>query len=148
MDEYFMKIALHEALKAFEEDEVPIGAVVVREGEIISKAHNLRESLNDPTAHAEIIAIREAAEKLSSWRLIDCDLYVTIEPCPMCAGAIVQSRIKRLIYGAKDPKAGAIDSVMNIVDNPNLNHRVEVTSEVLQYECSNIMKEYFRGKRK
>jgi tRNA(adenine34) deaminase len=148
MDEYFMKIALDEALKAFEEDEVPIGAVVVREREIIAKAHNLRESLNDPTAHAEIIAIREAAEKLSSWRLIDCNLYVTIEPCPMCAGAIVQSRIKRLIYGAKDPKAGAVDSVMNIVDNPNLNHSVEVTSGILQYECSNIMKEYFRGKRK
>jgi len=142
-----MKLALHEASKAFQEDEVPIGAVIVKEGKIISQAHNMRETLKDPTAHAEIIAIKKASEVLEAWRLIDCELYVTIEPCPMCAGAIVLSRIKRLIYGAPDLKAGACGSVMDIVRNPSLNHRVEVTSGILEQECSSIMKNYFRQKR-
>lgn len=143
-----MKMALEEAVHAFEEDEVPIGAVIIKDGNVISKAHNLRENIKDPTAHAEIIAIRKAAEVLGGWRLMDCDLYVTIEPCPMCAGAIVQARIRKLIFGAPDPKAGACGSVMDVIGNPLLNHRVEVTEGILKDECSRIMKDYFRGKRK
>lgn len=142
-----MNMALFEAQQAFEEDEVPIGAVIVKDGVVISKAHNLRETLKDPTAHAEILAIRKASEVLDSWRLMDCELYVTIEPCPMCAGALVLSRIKRLIYGAADPKAGACGSVMDIVQNPLLNHRLDVTPGVLEQECSEIIKKYFKMKR-
>lgn len=142
-----MRVALNEASAASEEDEVPIGAVIVRDGIVISKAHNMREGLKDPTAHAEILAIRRACEILDGWRLVDCELYVTIEPCSMCAGAIVQSRIKRLIYGAVNPKAGAVGSVMDILQNPLLNHRVEVISGVLECECSSIMREYFKKKR-
>lgn len=147
MDEEYMRMALCEARAAYEEDEVPIGAVVIRNGEVVSKAHNLRETINDPTAHAEIVAIREASRILGTWRLTDCELYVTIEPCPMCAGAIVQSRIRRLIYGAQDPKAGACGTIMNIVQNQFLNHRVEVMAGILEDECSAIMKEYFKNKR-
>ncbi|KPU45767.1 tRNA-specific adenosine deaminase [Oxobacter pfennigii] len=142
-----MKLALDEASEAYKQDEVPIGAVIVRNGIVISKAHNLREVLKDPTAHAEILAIKKASETLDAWRLLDCDLYVTIEPCPMCAGAIVQARIKRLIFGAKDPKAGACGSVMDVIGNTKLNHKVEVTSGIMESECSNIMKDYFKRKR-
>ena len=142
-----MRIALDEAQSAFDEDEVPIGAVVVKNGEIISRAHNLRETLKDATAHAEIIAIRRASKVLGGWRLIDCELFVTIEPCPMCAGAIMQSRLKRLVFGAYDDKAGACGSVMDITGNPLLNHRIEVVSGILEYECSFIMKDYFKQKR-
>lgn len=143
-----MRMALYEALAAYEEDEVPIGAVIVRDGVVISKAHNIREDIKDPTAHAEIVAIRKASQVLGQWRLTGCELYVTIEPCPMCAGAIVQSRIKRLVYGAQDPKAGACGTIMNIVQNPFLNHRVEVTAGILEDECRGIMKDYFKYKRK
>jgi len=143
-----MRLALEEANKAFEEDEVPVGAVIVKDEVVIAKAYNLREKLEDPTAHAEIIAIRRASEVLGSWRLIGCDLYVTIEPCPMCAGAIVQSRIRRLVYGAPDPKAGACGSIMDVIGNPMLNHRVEVHYGVLESECRDIIKNYFKLKRK
>jgi Cytosine/adenosine deaminases len=147
LDERFMNIALNEASVACLEDEVPIGAVVVRDGEVISSAHNMREGLKDSTAHAEIIAIRKACEVLGAWRLSGCELYVTIEPCAMCAGAIVLSRINRVIYGAPDPKAGACGSVMDVVRNPSLNHRVEVTQGVLEEQCRAIIKDYFRKKR-
>lgn len=143
MDEYFMKLAIEEANKAYEIKEVPIGAVIVKNNEIISKGYNLREISKDATTHAEMIAIREACEKLGGWRLSGCCMYVTIEPCPMCAGAIVNSRIDRLVIGALDPKAGACGSVMNIVENPKLNHRVEVVKGVLENECSKIMKDFF-----
>lgn len=143
-----MRMALCEAKAAYDEDEVPIGAVIVMDGIVISKAHNIRENIKDPTAHAEMVAIREASQALRRWRLSDCELYVTIEPCPMCAGAIVQARIKRLIYGAQDPKAGACGTIMNIVQDRFLNHRVEVTAGILEDECSGIMKDYFKYKRK
>lgn len=147
LDEQYMREALEEARIAFEEDEVPIGAVIVKDGVIISRAHNMKEQWKDPTAHAEIIAIREASNILGGWRLMGCELYVTIEPCAMCAGAMVLSRIKRVIFGARDPKAGALGSIMDVIGNPLLNHRVEVASGVLEKECSGIIKEYFRMKR-
>ncbi|WIF95913.1 tRNA adenosine(34) deaminase TadA [Caminicella sporogenes] len=144
MKEYFMKEALIEAKKAFEIGEVPIGAVIVRKNEIIARGYNLRETLKDPTAHAEIIAIKKAAQVLSSWRLTDCELYVTIEPCAMCAGAIVLSRLNKLVIGAMDPKGGAAGSLYNIVNDERLNHRVEVIYGILESECSEIMKKFFR----
>lgn len=143
-----MKTALSEAAKAFEVDEVPIGAVIVKDGIVIASAFNLRETLKDPTAHAEILAIRRASEVLDRWRLTDCELYVTLEPCSMCAGAIVLSRIRRLIYGAPDPKVGACGSIMDVLGNPALNHKVDVKSGIMKDECSNILKDYFRLKRK
>lgn len=146
-DEQYMKMAIDEARIAYNEDEVPIGAVIIKDGVVISKAHNLREGLKDPTAHAEILAIKGAAKALGGWRLEGCDLYVTIEPCPMCAGAIVLARIRRLIYGAPDPKAGACGSVMDVIANPKLNHKVEVVQGVMIQECSRIIKDYFRSKR-
>ena len=148
MKEFFMKEALKEARKAFELEEIPIGAIIVRNNEIISRGHNLRESTKDPTAHAEIIAIRRASEVLGGWRLTNCDLYVTIEPCPMCAGAIVMARINRLFIGSMDPKGGAAGSLFNIVDDDRLNHRAEVIYDVLGNECSDIMKEFFKKLRK
>ncbi|RKD26928.1 tRNA(adenine34) deaminase [Caminicella sporogenes DSM 14501] len=144
MKEYFMKEALIEAKKAFEIGEVPIGAVIVRKNEIIARGYNLRETLKDPTAHAEIIAIKKAAQVLSSWRLTDCELYVTIEPCAMCAGAIVLSRLNKLVIGAMDPKGGAAGSLYNIVNDERLNHRAEVIYGILESECSEIMKKFFR----
>jgi len=147
-EEKFMREALLEAQKALVKGEVPIGAVIVREGEIIARAHNLKEELKDPTAHAEILAIQEAARKLNKWRLSDCTLYVTLEPCPMCAGALVQSRIKRVVYGAHDLKAGAAGSVVDILDEPRFNHRANVSSGVLAEECREIMQEFFRSLRK
>ena len=142
-----MNAALCEASLAQDEDEVPIGAVIVKDGIIISSAHNMRESLKDSTAHAEILAIREACKAVGAWRLTGCEMYVTIEPCAMCAGAIVLSRMDRLIFGAPDPKAGACGSVMDIVRNPLLNHRVEVTGGVLKDKCRDIIKRYFKNKR-
>lgn len=142
-----MNAALCEASLAQDEDEVPIGAVIVKDGIIISSAHNMRESLKDSTAHAEILAIREACKAVGAWRLTGCEMYVTIEPCAMCAGAIVLSRMDRLIFGAPDPKAGACGSVMDIVRNPLLNHRVEVTGGVLKDKCRDIIKGYFKNKR-
>lgn len=148
MKEIFMREALAEANKAFELGEVPIGAVIVKDDKIIAKGHNLRESLKDPTAHAEMIAIRKASKVLGGWRLTGCELYVTIEPCVMCAGAIVMARIEKLIVGAMDPKGGATGSLYNIVDDKRLNHRVEVKYDVLKDECSSIMKRFFQSLRK
>ncbi len=147
-DEDFMRFALLEAEKASKEDEVPVGAVIIKDGKVISSAHNERENRMDPTAHAEIIAIKKASEAIGNWRLTGCDLYVTIEPCPMCAGAIVQSRIRRLIYGASDLKAGACGSIMDVINNAHLCHKVEVHKGILEDECSIIIKDYFRNKRK
>jgi tRNA(adenine34) deaminase len=146
--EMYMKLALDEARAAFASGEVPIGAVIVVGDEVIARAHNMKEQWNDATAHAEMVVLRQAVEKLGHWRhLKDAVLYVTLEPCPMCAGAMVQSRIKTLVYGAADLKAGAVESLMNLVQDPRLNHRVEVVSGVMQAECSELLKEFFRGLR-
>ncbi len=147
MRETFMRMALEEAQLAFSEEEIPIGAVVVCDGRVIAKAHNMREQLKDPTAHAEILAMREAARYLGGWRLHRCDLYVTIEPCPMCAGAIVQARIKNLVFGASDEKAGCCGTVYNLLDEAKFNHRVPVTKGVLQEECAKMMSDFFKRKR-
>ncbi|HAV20417.1 MAG: tRNA adenosine(34) deaminase TadA [Firmicutes bacterium] len=142
-DETFMHRALLEAKKAYLKGEVPVGAVITLDGQVIARAHNRREELQDPTAHAEILAIREAAAKLRSWRLVGATIYVTLEPCPMCAGALVLARIGRLVYGAADPKSGAAGSVMNLVNHEVLNHRVSVTSGILEDECSALLKQFF-----
>ena len=147
-DIYFMKEALKEARKAFEKDEPPVGAVIVKDGEIIARGHNLRESLQDPTAHAEMLAIRAASAKLGRWRLSDCDIYVTLEPCIMCAGAMVLSRLNRLIYGTDDPKAGAVNSLMNLVSDERLNHQIEVKSGILAAECGDLLRRFFSARRK
>lgn len=146
-DAYFMQLALCEAKTAATAGEVPIGAVLVIDGEIIAKAHNMKEEWLDPTAHAEIIVIRKACEKLKRWRLTGATLYVTLEPCPMCAGAIIHSRIDRLVYGAKDPKAGAVDSLFNMLQNDALNHQLKIRSGVLDKECSAVLKDFFQEKR-
>ncbi len=140
----YMREALLEARKAYSLGEVPIGAVVVLDGEIIGRGHNLREIQKDSTCHAEIIAMREAAKRIGDWRLSGATLYSTIEPCPMCAGAIVQFRVKTLVYGAADLKAGAVDSLMDLVRDPRFNHRVEVVSGVLEQECAGIVQQFFR----
>lgn len=147
MHETYMKMALQEAELAFEEDEVPIGAVIVRGQRIIGRAHNQREQLHDPTAHAEMIAITQAAESLRSWRLDDCTLYVTLEPCPMCAGAIVQARIPTVVYGAADPKAGAVQSLYRLLEDPRLNHRCLVVPSVLAEPCGQILSRFFQKQR-
>ena len=144
----FMKEALKEAAKASSKGEVPVGAVVVKDGKIIGRGHNLTESKQSALTHAEMMAMSKAAKKLKSWRLIDCDLYVTLEPCTMCAGAIVLSRLKGLVYGTTDPKAGAVDSTARVMENKNLNHRVEVTSGVLREECSNVLTTFFKEVRR
>jgi tRNA(adenine34) deaminase len=141
--EEYMKIAFREAEKALESDDVPVGAVIIHDGVIIAKAHNQRELLRDPTAHAEMIAITQAASHLGSWRLDDTTMYVTLEPCAMCAGAMVLARIPRLVFGAWDPKAGAAGSVMDILRHSRLNHRVEVIAGVMEEECGSILKEFF-----
>lgn len=138
-----MKHALKEAYKAYSEDEVPIGAIIVKNGIIISRGHNEREIKQDSTLHAEITAIKKACRKTGSWRLNDCDMYITLEPCTMCAGAIIQSRIRRVYIGALDPKAGAAGSVLNIF-NINFNHKVEVQSGILGEECASILKDFFK----
>lgn len=145
--EYWMRLALQEARAAEREDEVPVGAVILHEGQVIASAHNQRETLQDPTAHAEMIAITQAAAALQSWRLEDCVLVVTLEPCPMCAGAILQSRIPVVIYGAADPKAGAVQSLFHMLDDERLNHRCQVVPGVLGEECGAILTEFFRKKR-
>lgn len=139
-----MKEALKEAEKAYEKGEIPVGAVVVVNGEIISRAHNIKETTFDPTAHAEMLAIRGAAKILGRWRLIDATLYVTKEPCIMCAGAIVNSRIKRLVYGCDDPKGGGVVSLYNILNDKRLNHQVEIKEGILEIECRDILKRFFR----
>lgn len=147
-DSYYMSLALAEARQAFELGEVPIGAVLVMDGQVIASGHNMRETWNDSTAHAEVIVIREACKRLNRWRLTGATLYVTIEPCPMCAGALVMSRVDRVVYGSPDYKAGAVESLFNIVQHTALNHRLEVTAGVRADECSGIMKEFFRRRRK
>jgi tRNA(adenine34) deaminase len=144
----FMRLALQEAQQAIEEDEVPVGAVIAHQGRVVASAHNQREQLRDPTAHAEMIAITQAAESLSSWRLTDCTLYVTLEPCPMCAGAILQARIPQLVYGAGDPKAGAVDTLYQLVTDSRLNHQVEVTAGVLASPCSELLTSFFAKQRR
>ena len=146
-DEFYLRQALEEARKSFRAGEVPVGAVVVSDGEILSHAHNETISSQDPTAHAEIVAIRRACLMRNNHRLPDCDLYVTLEPCPMCAGALVLARIDRLVYGCDDPKAGAIKSLYNIVQDERLNHRLEVTSGVLQEQCREQLQEFFTKRR-
>ena len=147
-DELFMSEALKQAKLASLKDEVPIGCVIVKDGKIIAKGYNKREHLKDPTLHAEIVAIRKASRVLNDWQLVGCTLYVTIEPCIMCAGTIIQSRISRVVYGATDPKGGAFGSSINILDAKNINHYPEVISGVLEEQCSNILKSYFKSKRK
>ena len=147
MDEMYMQEALKEARLALVEDEVPVGAVIVQGELIIGRGHNRREIDNDPTAHAEIVAIRRAAESINAWRLSDATMYVTIEPCCMCAGALVLARIKRLVFGAYDPKGGAVGSITNVLDMPELNHRIEYTGGVLAGECRSLIQEFFRTKR-
>jgi tRNA(adenine34) deaminase len=147
VDEKFMAAALKEARQAIEVGEVPVGAVLVYEGEVLARAHNLREGLQDPAAHAEMLVLREAARKLHRWRLTGATLYVTLEPCAMCAGALVLARIDRLVYGCDDPKAGACGSVFDIVREPRLNHRMVVQSGVLEEECRSTLKEFFASRR-
>ena len=142
-----MKHALDQAVSAFDADEVPVGAIVVHQNQIIAAAHNQRETLNDPTAHAEMIAITQAAETLGSWRLLDCTLYVTLEPCPMCAGAIVQARIPWVVYGTTDPKAGACDSLFHLTGDVRLNHQAAVLGGIMQEDCRMILQEFFRQQR-
>ncbi|MCK9429860.1 MAG: tRNA adenosine(34) deaminase TadA [Candidatus Omnitrophica bacterium] len=148
IENFYMSEALKEAQKAFDEDEVPVGAVIVHEGKIIARGHNQVERLKDPTAHAEIIAITSAANYLGTKWLSEASLYVTIEPCSMCAGALVLARIKNLCFGASDPKTGACGSVVNIVNHKKLNHRIKVSKGILEAECSYLLKEFFRKKRK
>lgn len=140
----WMEEAIREARKAEALKEVPIGAVIVKDGHIIGRGHNLRETTLDPTAHAEMIAIREASAALGAWRLLDCTLYVTLEPCPMCAGAIVQSRIKTVVYGTPDPKAGCAGTLMNLLQENRFNHRTELVENVLQEQCSGLLTDFFR----
>lgn len=142
--EWYMKQALKEARKAYQKAEAPIGAVIVKDGKIISRGHNERELKQDSTLHAEITAIRKACRKTGFWRLTDCDMYVTLEPCSMCAGALLQARIGRLFIGAPDPKAGAVGSVINILAVEKFNHKVEVYPGILEQECSQILKDFFR----
>ncbi len=146
-DEHYMKKALDQAVAAFEIDEVPVGAVIVRDGQIIAAAHNQRESLRDPTAHAEMIAITQAAESIGDWRLERCRLYVTLEPCTMCSGAIVQARIPVVVFGALDPKGGAAGSLFNLLDDERLNHRAQVIPGVMDNDCGTILTEFFKQKR-
>ncbi|MUG89035.1 tRNA-specific adenosine deaminase [Paenibacillus timonensis] len=146
--EHWMAEAIREARKAEAIGEVPIGAVIVRGDDIVGRGYNLRESSHDGTAHAEMIAIREASEHLGAWRLLHCRLYVTLEPCPMCAGAIVQCRVPHVIYGAPDPKAGCAGTLMNLLQETRFNHRTDITAGVLQGDCASLLTEFFRRLRK
>ena len=147
IDEKFMTMAIEEAKKAAPLGEVPIGAVIVIDDKVIATGHNLRETLHDATAHAEIVAIQAACKKLKRWRLEDATMYVTMEPCPMCAGAIFMSRMKRLVYGVPDSKAGAVESLFNIVNNNKLNHQTEVRGCCLEEECKKLVQDFFKVKR-
>jgi len=146
-DDYFMREALRQALKGSKADEVPVGAVVVRAGKIIGRAHNQVELLNDATAHAEMLALTQAEAAVGDWRLTDCDLYVTKEPCAMCAGALVHTRIRRVIFGCTDPSAGAAGSVINLLQMPGFNHRCDIASGVMHNECAAILRDFFRKRR-
>ena len=145
--EFFMREALKEAQKAYDQEEVPIGAVVVLNGEIIGRGHNLREKEQDATLHAEIKAIRQANQYLGSWRLEDCELFVTLEPCPMCSGAMILARMKKVIFGAFDPKAGTAGTFMNLLQDSRFNHQVEIDQGVLEEECQEILRSFFKGLR-
>jgi len=146
-DDYFMRLALREAERALEHEDVPIGAVIVRDGELVAGAHNERELRQDPTAHAEIIALREAARVAGTWRLLDAVLYVTLEPCAMCAGAIVLARVPRVVFGASDPKAGAAGSVLDVLGEPRLNHRPVVAGGLLARDCGDLLSAFFATRR-
>ncbi len=146
-DEYFMREALRQALKAGKADEVPVGAVIVRAGKVIARAHNQVELLKDATAHAEMLALTQAEAAVGDWRLTDCDLYVTKEPCAMCAGALVHTRVSRVIFGCADPAAGAAGSVINLLQMPTLNHRCDIAAGVLEDECAAILMDFFRERR-
>jgi tRNA(adenine34) deaminase len=146
-DEYYMRLALREAERALDHDDVPIGAVIVHDGEVIATARNERELRRDPTAHAEILALREAAARLDSWRLLDTVLYVTLEPCAMCAGAIVLARVPRVVYGSDDPKAGAAGSVLDVLAEPRLNHRPAVARGLLAEEATALLRAFFASRR-
>jgi tRNA(adenine34) deaminase len=147
-DKHYMTMALQAAQEAAAADEVPVGAVIVASGNVISVERNRREERRDPTAHAELLAIVEASARLNNWRLEACTLYVTLEPCPMCAGAIVQARIPRVVYGARDPKAGAVRSLFQLLEDTRLNHRVEVCEGLMAEECGEILSRFFRDKRR
>ncbi len=146
-DEYFMRLALREAERAIEHDDVPIGCVIVHGGEVISASRNERELRGDPTAHAEVLALREASQRLGGWRLLDTVLYVTLEPCAMCAGAIVLARVPRVVYGASDPKAGAAGSVLDVLAEPRLNHRPQVDGGLLADEAATLLETFFAARR-
>jgi tRNA(adenine34) deaminase len=146
-DEYFMRLALREAQDALAHDDVPIGAVIVRDAEVVGAAHNERELRNDPTAHAEVLALREASRAVGSWRLLDCVLYVTLEPCAMCAGAIVLARVPRVVFGTIDPKAGAAGSVLDVLGEPRLNHRPAVAGGLLAEDCAELLRAFFAPRR-
>lgn len=147
MKEFFMKKAIEQACNALDLDEVPVGAVIVKGDQIISMGHNLKETSKDPTAHAEILAIRLASEVLGGWRLSDCDMYVTLEPCAMCCGAILQARIRKLYIGAMDPKGGAAGSKLNLLNDYSFNHKCEIEAGLLEEECSQLLKNFFKSKR-
>lgn len=147
-NEKFMKEALKEAQKAYEKLEVPVGAVIVKDGKIIARAHNQKETKKDTTKHAEILAIQKASKKLKSWRLIDCEMYITLEPCSMCAGAIINSRIKKIYIGTLDEKTGAAGSVFNLFEDYTFNHKVEIEKRILQKDCEQILKDFFKELRK
>ena len=146
-DEYFMREALRQAQKAYAADEVPVGALVVREDKIIGRAHNQVELLKDATAHAEMLALTQAQAAAGDWRLTNCDLFVTKEPCPMCAGALVHVRIRRVVFGCADLRGGAAGGLLNLLQNPSLNHQCDVVAGVLQQECANLLQNFFRTKR-
>ena len=148
MEEKFMKEAIKEAQKAYNKLEIPVGAVIVKDGKIIARGHNQKETKYDTTKHAEIIAIQKASKKLQSWRLIDCEMYVTLEPCTMCAGAIINSRIKKLYIGTMDKKTGAVGSVLNLFEDYIFNHKVEYETGIMQKECEQILKDFFKKLRK
>lgn len=141
--EYFMKEALLEAKKAYKKLEIPVGAIIVKDGEIIARAHNIKEEKKDTTKHAEILAIQRASKKLETWRLNDCEMYVTLEPCPMCAGAVIQSRLKKIYIGTMDEKTGACGSALNLLEDYKFNHKVEVEKGILKDDCEKMLKEFF-----
>ena len=146
--DHFMQIAYEEAQQALRENEVPIGAAIIHDGQVIGRAHNQREQLHDPTAHAEMIAITQAAHARQSWRLDGCTLYVTLEPCPMCAGAIILARIPTVVYGAVDPKAGAVQTLYHLLNDPRLNHRVDTVAGVMGEPCARIISQFFQEQRR
>ena len=148
MKEKFMKEALKEAKKAYKKDEIPVGAVIVKDNKIIARAHNLKESKNNSVYHAEILAIQKACKKLNSWRLLDCEMYVTLEPCSMCAGALINSRIKKVYIGTADEKTGACGSKLNLLEDFKFNHIVEIEKYILKDECEEILKDFFKNLRK